>query len=215
MADLDRGIRSEGFGQMPNGPGTPRFELPEIDWRVMFPRLKYYCWLIFTKLILGVVYLSIIRDGFRFVLPALSMKLSRIPGFGFLDDFEFTYQLDLAAPMALFVLLAVFWLWDRALSMWLHGDDGPFDIQDPLFRVRREIVFYSLAVVVLTMDGILFYVSLVRSNWGATMISPPAVVATVLYTAVLVCVTLMTLELRQQMHNAMAEKLLDDERNSL
>lgn len=205
--------KSSGNGR----PDTTFVELPQIDWDVMIPRLKYYGWLVFTKLALGIVYMSIIRDGLRFVLPSLATKLSRIPGLNFLNDFELGYQLDMAVPMALFVLLAVFWLWDRALNMWLTGEDIPLNGTNrlPLFRVRSELFVYGMAFVVLSADSVLFYISIVRSNWGGSPISFTAMLATVLYAAVLIFVTLVALELRLQLIMALEERRFRLERNEL
>lgn len=200
MVDFNGGARRMARWWVQYNGGSPRFRPPDIDWQLAIARFKYYGWIIFTKLGLGVVYLSIVREGFRYVMPVLGMKISRVPGFGFLAWFSMTYRLDLAAPMALFVLLAVFWLWDRSLGLWLHGHDTLFESDDPLFRMRREMFFYSLSVVVLLTDSILFYVGLVQNNWGQSMISFTAFIATVLYSAVLVFVTLLTLDLRQKLN---------------
>lgn len=218
---MDVNIVPKPVGGRPSSKnGTPdpsRVELPQIDWDVMIPRLKYYGWLLFTKLALGIVYMSIIRDGLRFVLPSLATKLSRIPGLGFLNDFELGYQLDMAVPMALFVLLAVFWLWDRTLNMWLAGEAIPFNGRSrlPLFRLRSELFIYGMAFIVLSADSVLFYISIVRSNWGGSPISFTAMLATVLYAAVLIFVTLVALELRQKLVTALEERRSRNERNEL
>ena len=196
---LNGGAKPVAREQVRYGSNSPPFKMPDVDWKLLLARFKFYGWFLITKLALGIVYLSLVREGFRFVIPMLAMKMSKVPGFAFLDDYQMTYRLDLASPMALFVLLAVFWLWDRALGLWLIGQDTNYETDDPQFRARRELLIYSMATVMLLMDAILFYIALVQSNWGGSMFSLTALIATILYSSVLVFATLVTIDLRQKL----------------
>ena len=205
MPIFNGGAKSVDGDQVLYGPNNPRFRIPKYNWKLLLARFKYYGWLVFTKLVLGVVYLSIVADGLKYIIPSLGMKLSKVPLFGFLDGYQLTYRHDLASAMALFVLLAVFWLWDQALTLWIIGKDTKYVSDDPLFRVRRESSIYSLAIVVLSMDAILFFIALVQSNWDGSVFSFTALIATILYSSVLIFVTLVTIELRQKLSNVEGE----------
>ena len=100
MPIFNGGAKSVDGDQVLYGPNNPQFKMPDFDWKLFLARFKYYGWFLFTKLVLGVVYLSIVREGFRYVIPTLAMKMSKVPCLGFLEDYEMTYQLDLASAMA-------------------------------------------------------------------------------------------------------------------
>lgn len=203
MVELNGGgVRAVSGGRVRYGPQTKGVELPRINWALWGARLKYWTWQILTKGLLGMVYLSMVREGFVYVIPTLGMKLSKIPGMAFLKDYEATYRLDLAFVLSFFVMVAVFWLWSRVLALYLHGDDTAFQTDDPGFRKRREKVFYSLAGTILIADGLLFYIAMTQSSWGGSIFSFTALLATVIYICVLIFVTVVAIDLKEQILNA-------------
>lgn len=181
------------------GPNLPGVKVPHLNWPLIIARFKYYGWIVCSKAFLAIVYLALVREGLRNLIPTLGTKLSSLPGLAFLDDFTLTYRMDLASAMAVFVMLAVFWLWDRVLSLWLHGVDTAFESDDPSFRVRRELLYYVLALAVFISDALLFYWALVNSGWDRPAISFSAMIVTVVYSAILIFFALATIDLRQKL----------------
>lgn len=203
MVQLNGGhVRSVDGGRIRYGAELPRLKMPDMNWRLWLERGRYWGWQLLTKGLLGIVYLTIVKEGFVTVIPVLGLKLSKVVGLSFLADYESTYRIDLAVIMAFFVMMAVFWLWSRVLALYLHGDDTAFQTDDPGFRQRRETVFYSLATAVLIADGILFYIALTQSSWGGSAFSFTALVGTVLYVAILIFTTIVAIDLKENVLNA-------------
>src|SRR5262245_52979714 len=104
LSDSDSFARSDGILQ---------------KWRRIRPYLRYWLWQLATKSVLGVIYLAVISEGLRLLIPALGQKLHKLPGLAALRNFDVTYRLDLAPFFAVFLLLAVFILWRRILDLWI------------------------------------------------------------------------------------------------
>lgn len=203
MVNMNGGrVRAVDGNRVRYGPELPRLSMPRINWKQLVAQAKYWGWQLMTKGLLGLVYLTLVREGFVTVIPPLGLKLSKIPGLAALDNFEATYRLDLAFVLAFFVMLAVFWLWSRVLALYMHGDDTAFQTDDPGFRRRREIIFYSLATAILVGDGVLFYIALTQSSWGGSYWSFTALLGTMLYVAVLIFVTIVAIDLKENVLNA-------------
>jgi hypothetical protein len=159
--------------------------------------VKYLIWLAVTKIPLGVLYVSVMADGLRYLVPALGQKLYKLPGLSFLQDYEATYRLDLAPLFALFLLLAVFWLWGRILRMWLF-DPEEDDLGMPgANAAAARLMILGLGLVILGADLLLFYISMTQSTWGGTAFSVSALIATAAYVAVLIFVSLVSVVLHQ------------------
>jgi len=158
---------------------------------------KYWLWKLFTIVILAPIYCSVIAEGLRMLVPALGQKLYKlaIPGFTMFGQYQETRRLDLAIFMAIFLLLAVWWLWEQVLLVFLSTD--------ALFEgsgwnaANYTRVILILGVVILGADACLFYVSLVQMGWGATRLSVPALLTTAAYLAVIIFVSLVSLNLRK------------------
>ena len=155
-------------------------------------RCKYVAWQIGTKLLLGVIYIALVSDGLRCLVPALGQRLYKLPLLGELKNYESTYRLDLAPFMAVFILVAVFWLWDKLLEAWLRTD-AEFECKGFKHEEYRKLVF-RLGIVILSCDAILFFAASASMDWG---IPVAAVFATVAYVSILVFVSFVTINLRQ------------------
>ncbi len=161
--------------------------------------IKYVIWMIFTKVGLGTIYIAVISEGLRYMVPALGQRLYKIPGLGFLEDFEETHGLDLAPFMAIFLLIAVFWLWERILHIWLASDEEGID------WLNETKLLMVLGTSILGADAILFYIAMTQVGWGGTVISISALLATVAYVAILVFVSYVTVTLRTIIYSFQGE----------
>jgi len=159
--------------------------------------LKYWLWQIVTKLLLGMIYVAVISEGLRFLVPALGQKLWKLPGLRMLKDYEDTYRLDLAPILSIFVLIAVWYLWDKILQVWLHSD-RVFVAEGFNPQAYRTLVL-MLGCVILAADAVLFYTAMTHVGWRGTVFSVSALLATAAYLAVLVFVSFVSINLRNDL----------------
>ena len=87
-------------------------------------RWKAWLWKLITIVVLAPIYCSVIAEGLRMLVPALGQKLHKlpIPGFSGFGQYKETHRLDLAIFMAVFLLLAVWWLWEQLLKVFLSTE---------------------------------------------------------------------------------------------
>lgn len=166
-------------------------------------RLKQLLWIL-LKVILGVIYVSVISDGLRILLPDLGKRLYKLP-IPLLDQLEFDeigHRLDLAHVFAVVMLLAVFFLWGWLLRTWLRPGEDEDDGWD---HANSQRLVFVLAVVILGADSYLFYRALAEYDWGSEAVSVPCVVATVAYCAVQVFVSFVSVVLHQQVAKQLRE----------
>lgn len=160
---------------------------------------KLVAWMLLSKIPLGVLYISVMADGLRFLIPALSQKLYKIPGLSWMRDYEATYRLDLAPLFSLFLLLAVYWLWGKILRIWLFDPDDD-DLGLPTANPAAvRLIVVSLGLVVLGADMLLFYISMTQASWGGSAFSFSALLATAAYVSVLIFVSLISVTLHQSL----------------
>lgn len=163
---------------------------------------KYWLWKAVTVVVLGPIYCIVIAEGLRMSVPALGQKLHKlpIPGAAQLAAYQETRRLDLAIFLAIFLLVAVWWLWEQTLKSWLISDDV---FEKPGWNpvVYRRIVM-TLAVVILAADCCLFYLAMVQMGWGGARFSAQATLATAAYVAVIVFVSLVSLNLARPLGRA-------------
>jgi hypothetical protein len=164
--------------------------------------LLYLAWQVTTKCVLGVVYLAVIAEGLRIVIPPLSQKLHKLPGLAILDRFETTYQVDLANIFAVFLLLAVWALWDRCLRIWLDVPAHCHPSWNPE-RYRQFIVV--MGSIVLFSDAMLFYFAMGTMSWGGSQFSLGALLATAAYLAVIIFASFVGVSLHQRISDAMED----------
>lgn len=169
---------------------------------LVLAHVKFWLWKALTMLVLGPIYCSVIAEGLRLFVPVLGQKLYKLPmpGFAQLALYQETRRLDLAIFLALFLLIAVWWLWEQVLKVLLSTDSA---FQDSGWNpdIYKRLVLI-LGVVVLVADSALFYVSMVQMGWGGARFSLPAVLATAAYVAVIVFVSLVSLNLRKPLKGA-------------
>lgn len=184
----------------------------EQEWRLLRARAAYWSWQIVTKIVLGVVYLSIIAEGFRMLVPVLNRRLHRLPMLGWMNDYEGTYELDMASLMSVFMMIAVFSLWSRLLKLWITEQIG-FDHR---LRNQNNADFFVLVfgVVILLSDTILFFVAVTEVSWSGTGFSFTALFATAAYVSVLVFTIYVSINLHEKIELIEREPLNEQNNNA-
>ena len=166
-------------------------------WSLLWAICVYCFWQLLTKLVLGVIYVTLIADGLRQLIPPLGLKLYKaIPGFSFLQDYEATHRLDIAQPAALVFMVFVWIAWARLLQLWLNHDVHVAD--HDWGNKRGSDIDSILAAVLLVGDACLFYLSLVRVAWSGTTFSATVALATLIYVGIVVFSVLHSLRLRHR-----------------
>jgi hypothetical protein len=154
------------------------------DRRMAF--LKYWLWQLFTKPLLTVVYLWAIAEGLRVVIPALAHKLHKMPFLHWMADYEDLHSIDASQVFSIFLLVASWTMWTKVLHHDLFIKDN-----------SRESRFVTvLGTAVIAVDAALFYAGMSEMNWGGTVFSCSALLATVAYVGVIVFVSYMSLKLK-------------------
>jgi hypothetical protein len=148
-----------------------------------------------VKFLIGIGYVAIITEGLRMVVPALGIKLYRLPLLGMLKDYQVWHQLDLAifAAMLLFTLSS--WIWCVLLDTWLY-DKEALAIAGRNSR-KYELCMFVLGTVILFSDACLFYRAMTFVGWGGEAVSISALICTVAYLAVLVSVCAVSVNLKR------------------
>lgn len=155
-------------------------------------RIKLLLWTVLVKLPLAVIYVVIIADGLRYLIPPLGQKLWKIPLLTFLREYEAFYRLDLAPFMSIFILLAVWHFWDEILEILLVRQTAEGEwVPD-----NRALLVMTVGAVILGADVCLFYIGISQSSWGGTGFSVSALLATTAYLGVLIFVSYRSLDLR-------------------
>ena len=173
-----------------------------INWKLVLARLDFWAWVIFTKSLVTFVYLAIISQGLRYVLPEMGMKLYKVPGFAFLQNYKLTYRLDLAYVFSVVPLMSAWILWHFNLMAFL----APQRFERMAASLGWEVDRFQRAVqvmgaIIILADAALFYASFVLGSWGGSKFSAGAILATVAYVAVLAFVTFVTQFLSQIVTN--------------
>jgi hypothetical protein len=163
-----------------------------IRWGLLWARLRYWSWQLLTKVVLGIIYLMVIAEGLRLVVPALGQKIHKLPALSSLKDYEATHRLDLASFFSLFMLIGVWSLWGSILRVWLEVDREIHPSWDS-DNHRRLVV--SLGSVILLADACLFYAAMTQIGWGGAVFSLSALLATSAYLAMIVFVTFVSITL--------------------
>lgn len=157
--------------------------------------VKYWGWTLFTKLPLGLIYVLVISEGLRTLIPPLGQRLHRVPGLAWLQAYEGWHRFDLAIPFSVFLLIAVFYLWSRIIRLWKWSDDDP----NVWFTGRESQLVTILGVIILGADAILFYTAIADFAWGGGL-SLSALIATLAYIAVLIFVSYVSVNLEDELH---------------
>lgn len=161
---------------------------------IFFACLKLWCFRL-VKALIGAGYVVVITEGLRTVVPALGMKLHKMPFLGALRDFEGWHELDLAPLAAVLIFLFSSSLWCSLLEAWLY-DDSSLQATGRC-PVRYQQCIRGLGVVILLADACLFYRALTFAGWSGNAFSTTALFSAMAYLAILVCVCLVSVNLKR------------------
>lgn len=168
-------------------PFRDAFSFLVSHWSLILAWAVYLTWQALTKFFMGVLYIAFISEGLRIVVPTLAMKLYKIPGCGWMKEYEAFYRLDLAPFIAFFLLLAVWFLWSKVLDLYLQPGE--------LLWNRENRMLINLAFVMLGADACLFYAAMTEMGWGGGGLSFSALFASAAYIGMVIFVTYVSLQL--------------------
>ena len=171
---------------------------PPFNWPLFWARVTFWLWALMTKTIITVVYLAVISQGLRYVLPELGMKLYKIPGFSFMEEYKFSHRVDLAYVFAFVPLVAAWVLWHFNLKAFLSPERFASDVAKRHWNAdRARRVVMTMGAIVITADAALFYSAFVLVSWGGSKFSAAALLATVSYVTILGFVTFVSMYLSE------------------
>jgi hypothetical protein len=148
-----------------------------------------------VKLLIGVGYVAIITEGLRMVVPALGIKLYRLPLLSFLRNYEVWHKLDLALFAGILLFALSNWIWKVLLETWLYDKSGLDSAGRNASKYERCLLV--LGSIILFSDACLFYRAMTFVGWGGQVISPTALLCTAAYLAVLVAVCAVSVNLKR------------------
>lgn len=163
-------------------------------------QLKAWGWKIATLPFLTIIYVALISEGLRLLIPALGQPLWKsvpIPGFSYLRGYTGLHKLDVAHLMALFLLFAVWYSW--VVNIRLLFAPHEFTARTGWILENYRWFVQILSITILVADALLFYCSMIQQGvWGSNAIfSFSALLATVCYTAILVFTSFVTVNLEE------------------
>lgn len=171
-------------------PASTDITPPPRRWGRRFRLFLMYAgsigWLLFKMFFFGFLYVYLISDGLRMLIPTLGQKLYKLPGLASLRSFEETHKLDLAVFFAAVLFVAVTMIWMYVIEAWLfpNRELGYDDVDHGRYR---SFVF-TLGIVILGSDLFLFYIAMLSVGWKGAYFSLSALLATLAYGACVVAV---------------------------
>ena len=169
----------------------PRGGLTAKETRAMalfWAHLRYALWQIISKAGMGVVYVGIVSEGARRLFPSFGQKLFKLVPL--LDQLD--HRIDVAHCFALAILLGTWWSWTQLLEMWIGVK--PY--------TRATTITVPLAFTFIVVDTVLFYTATAQWRWGGSLMSFTSILATAGYVAVLVFVTFVGIQLKEEIRKA-------------
>lgn len=148
------------------------------------------------KALVGLGYIVMISEGLAMVVPALGIKLYRMPFLGSLREYEGWHNLDLAFPAAALLFLLSSFIWSTLLEIWIYGGST-----EQVIGRRSDRYEQCLGVVggiILLADACLFYRAMGLAGWNGDMVSPSALLSTLAYVAVLVAICMTSVNLKRK-----------------
>jgi hypothetical protein len=159
-----------------------------VNGRLIKAKLKYWIWTLFGKVVFALVYVGILSEGFRVLVPAMARKVYRLPFLGFLKQYTEFYKLDLAPIFALILMLAVFWLTGRMIKTWMV-------LRSDYRLSQRERIDVCFGAPLFVLDALFFYFGASHLKWGSAGLDIWVLLATVTYSLVLLYVSYVSVTL--------------------
>jgi hypothetical protein len=170
----------------------------KINWELYWRWSLLVLWCLFIKLPIAGVYVIIVSDGFRSLVQASAIRFSKTPIIGpFFGTYKVLEKIDGAYVLAIALMLAVFYFWDRLLNYWLDGED--FLAAQAWKNKEWYVKFITVGGgTVLGGDACLFLRAVTNIGWKGTKFTFSALVAVIVYIAVIVFVTFVSVELKKR-----------------
>ena len=193
---------------LPNGhhppPSADGESVEQSAWGTVVPVLLWLWALARKGAFLAVGFLAalvFVSEGLRTTYPVMGLRLSKIPGLGFLRGFEGWHRLDAAYLVSALLIPTVCSLYVALIRMWMVVD-YPKQISGKWNPVVYENLVVGLGAVLLSVDAILFFLgasSQASGNWGDSGVSGfKALFLTVLYLGFVVYGSFLTVTLARK-----------------
>lgn len=202
--------RGNGNGAPPWNPGQceppppPRRRIKRFQGRLVWTELKYWTTVLLSKVGLGAVVVNWEAKGVRNAMESTVQRLHTIPLFGWMENFEETYRLDLAHAYAATILVLMWVLSAEAARAWI-GLTSPWvgeKIRDKVYRTVVVSVGAALAVV----ESSMLYMGQLETSWeGTSMVNLGAAVATLGYLIIVLVTTWMCVVLGERLREVREE----------
>lgn len=155
---------------------------------VGWAHFRYVGFQLLSKLVLGAVYLGIVSEGARRLIPSLGQKIFKLVPW--LDQID--HRIDAAHCFALFLLIGTWWSWRQLLETWLGIK--PYS--------RATTVIVPLAFTFIIVDTIFFYNATAQWKWGGSHVSFTTLLATAGWVAILIFVTFVGIQMKEELRKA-------------
>jgi hypothetical protein len=183
-------VENKRFERNSHGSFAPA-ELDQKEAKALsvgWAHVRYIGFHLLAKLVLGAVYLGIVSEGTRRLIPSLGQKIFKLVPW--LDQID--HRIDAAHCFALFLLIGTWWSWRELLATWLGIK--PYS--------RATTVTFPLANVFIIVDTIFFYNATAQWKWGGSNASFTTLLATAAWVAILIFATFIEIQLKEELRKA-------------
>ncbi len=179
----------------------------KLNVALLWAYFKFWGWLSVTMPTLVLLYVVMIAEGIRIKFPFWAIPIFKVKGMPrWMERYDFFHRIDLAIPASIGLLFLVWLFWDYLLQLWIVPEDFQIRPRHKPEVYKRIIVI--LGVALLLFDSYMFYSAMSFMGWGGKF-SATALLATVGYAAALVAVALITINLRQDVHDLTKKETLE------
>lgn len=143
-------------------------------------KAKWLGWKIGSILLVGPVYMVLIKEAWMLLFPVLGKPL--------------LLGLNGALILSVGLCLFVWYAWERAILAWL-GVDVPAPIPGMDSEADKKLINW-MAIALIVADSGLMYIAMTRLGWRGAVFSFPAILATVCWLSVLMFISYVSARLR-------------------
>ena len=173
------------------------------NWPLLRAVSRFVLWICVTIPVMVLLYVTMIAEGIRMKFPFWAIPLFKVKGMPkSMERYDIFHRMDLAIPASIGLLFLVWLFWDYLLQIWITPHDFHVRPRRNAETYKRLVVALGLAL--LLFDSYMFYSAMSFMGWGGKF-SMTALLATVGYSAALVAVALITINLRQDIHDRSKE----------
>ena len=175
----------------------------QFNWPLFWAVCRFVTWISVTIPVMVLLYVTMIAEGIRMKFPFWAMPLYKVKGMPkSMERYDIFHRMDLAIPASIGLLFLVWLFWDYLLQIWITPH--VFHVRPRRNAETYKRLVVALGLALLLFDSYMFYSAMSFMGWGGKF-SMTALLATVGYSAALVAVALITINLRQDIHDRSKE----------